>query len=139
MDFYNRLAAHVNEGNDFAATMGVRITKVEDGYVEGILEVTPAHKNPVGVVHGGCLTTLADTVTGVASYTALKKRNVCVTVNCSMNFLRAAKGETLTCVANLQRAGRALAVFDARLKDETDTLIATGCFTYFQTEIPIKV
>lgn len=137
MDFYNRLAAHINKGNDFAATMGVKITKVAEDCVEGELEIGSHHMNPVGVVHGGCLTTLADTVTGVASYTALKKRCVCVTVNCTMNFLRGATGTKLKCTAKPQRAGRAIAVFDATITDDQDKVVATGCFTYFQTDIPL--
>ncbi len=137
MDFYSKLARHVNVGKDFAATMGVRITKVEEGYAEGELDIVPRHMNPVGVVHGGCLTTLADTVTGVASYTAFEGRNINVTVNCTMNFLRGGRGTQLKCAAKLQRAGRSIAVFDATITDDQDKVVATGCFTYFHTELPV--
>ena len=51
----------------FSHRNNILITNLyDDGSVDGELTVTPESLNPHGIVHGGCLATLADTVAGHA-------------------------------------------------------------------------
>ena len=58
------ISSVVNQPHQFSYENGIYVTKVEPGRAEGVLEVGPDSINPHGMVHGGALATLADTVGG---------------------------------------------------------------------------
>jgi len=141
MDFYNKTpeereryytmaADRINRGDGYANLSHITITKLQDRYAEGELTVAPDTLNPRGIVHGGCLTTLADTVSGVAAHsTGL----TCVTLNCSINFLRPAQGEKIYCRARVEKSGRTIQVCQAVLTNDQGETVATGTFTFYAT------
>lgn len=119
-------------GDSFSAHNNIRITAVyTDGSAEGELTVTPQSLNPHGIVHGGCLATLADTVGGWAA-SASRFRN-CVTVNYAFNFLRPAKGTNrkIYCEAVPEKLGATLCVYRLTLTDDEGVEVANGNFTFF--------
>lgn len=114
----------------FSHRNNIRITNLyDDGSVDGELTVTPESLNPHGIVHGGCLATLADTVAGHAAHV----HGSCVTVNYAFNFLRPAKGtnKKIYCVATPEKVGRTLCVYHLELTDDEGVQVATGNFTFF--------
>ncbi len=119
----------VNERELFFGHNGMTITSVKDGRAEGDLEISPHSLNIHGFVHGGCLATLADTVSGCAVFSATRRR--CVTVNYNLNFLVPAYGSTIHCSATPQKIGRTLCVYDTVLTDDQDHLVASGTFTFY--------
>lgn len=95
-----------------------------------VLRLTPAlgAANPMGIIHGGALSTLCD----VAMYEAAKLAAAaeCVTVAQEMKFLRAASGDApLVVTADVLKSGRR-AVFCTAHVHQGDRLIAqsTGQF-----------
>lgn len=58
------------------------------GYARAVKDITAEDANPVGVAHGGCYFSLADTACGSAM---ASHGYYAVTVNASYNFLRSAK------------------------------------------------
>ena len=118
----------VNTPHQFSYENGVTVTHVEPGRAEGVLEVGPNSINPHGNVHGGALSTLADTVGGCC---ACSKGGVCVTASSSMEFLRPANGSMITCIATPKKLGRTLAVVQTDLFNDSEKLVATGTFTFF--------
>ena len=86
---------HYSNGGEpmFDKYNGISIVAAGDGWAEGELEVSRHSLNPHGIVHGGALAALADTVGGAATFAAYRRG--CVTVNYSMNFLRPAWGLSL--------------------------------------------
>ena len=139
MDFYNKtpeeLAAfytkamnRINKGDGYANLSHIVVTKLQDRYAEGELTITPETLNPRGIVHGGCLATLADTVSGVAAHsTGLG----CVTLNCTMNFLRPATGKKVYCRSRVEKTGRTIQVCQATLLNDQGETVATGTFTFY--------
>ena len=114
----------------------ISVTRLlKDGSAEGELEVGPESLNIYGVVHGGCLATLADTVGGCC---ACSKGGICVTASSTMEFLRPANGSAITCVATPKKLGRTLSVVQVELFNDNQTLVATGTFTFFMVEPPQK-
>lgn len=111
---------------------GIRVTKLELDYCEGELEITPECLNPLGIVHGGCLAALADTVGGMA---ALSRGKGTVTVSYGFNFLRPATGSRIKCVATPEKIGRTISVFRCVLTDDQDRLVASGQFTFNMIEL----
>ena len=125
----------VNTPHQFSYENGVTVTHVEPGRAEGVLEVGPNSINPHGNVHGGALSTLADTVGGCC---ACSKGGVCVTASSSMEFLRPANGSMITCIATPKKLGRTLAVVQTDLFNDSEKLVATGTFTFFVVEPPTE-
>ena len=88
MDSYSEfLYDRVNLHSGFAVHNGMKITHISKDRVVGEMPITPESLNPLGLVHGGCLAALADSVAGTAVYV---HGRVCVTLNCSFNYLRPA-------------------------------------------------
>lgn len=106
----------------------------EDGSAEGELQIHPESLNIYGIVHGGCLATLADTVGGSAVSAATGQYPV--TVNYAFNFLRPAKGtnQKIVCRATPEKLGRTLCVYHVSLTDDQGVEVANGNFTFFLTE-----
>ena len=128
MDSYSKLFERVNAPGEFAGVNHIRVTVIREDYAEGELTVGPDSLNPHGIVHGGCLSTLADTVGGVAASTRGGK---CVTLNNTMNYLAPATGAVIRCAARPQKVGRTVSVFDTVLTDEAGRTVATGTYTFY--------
>ena len=121
--------------NAFSDLLGLRITDYKEGYARVEMKIEAQHKNYMGSVHGGCIYTLADVVTGTAMATYGYRGT---TISGSINYLKAAvNSECLIGEARVQRHGKTIAVFEASVKNEKDELIATGIFTYFNLGIPL--
>ena len=127
--FYAQAAERVNQTDGYAKGSHVRITHIALGSAEGELEVCPEVLNPLGIVHGGCLTTLADTVAGCCACSA---GGDCVTSSCSLEYLRPARGD-LFCEATPKKLGRKLSVIQVVITDGESKTVATGTFTFFMT------
>lgn len=128
---YSELLERVNSGPYFGPVSGAKVTAIRGNVAEGELEIRTETKNPLGVVHGGALFTLADTVAGTAAYTTGRS---CVTLDSSMQFLAAAKGDKVFCVATPKKVGRTIVVYDIAITDSEERLVATGTFTFFAKE-----
>lgn len=72
---------HENSIIDF---LGVEIVPTDDGCARLELEVKPQHSNPYDILHGGVLTTMADTAMGAA---CLMRNKKVVTVSITLEFL----------------------------------------------------
>ena len=127
---YREMLDKVNSGPYFGPRSGAVVTAAGGGEAEGELILRPESRNPMGVVHGGALFTLADTVAGTAAFTT--GRN-CVTLDSSMQFLAAARGDKVRCVAKPKKAGRTIMVYEISITDSEERLVATGIFTFFAT------
>lgn len=130
MDSYNEaLLSRVDD--PFSHDNGIRLLSLDPDEVTGELLVTPACINPAGVVHGGALCTLADTVGGAAAF--LRYGKVCVTQCSTMNYLRGTKegNHSIVCKATPVKLGHRVAVYRVTLTDDTEKIVATGDFTFF--------
>lgn len=123
-----RILYHSNRPELFSTSSGIRITKVTPGRAEGELTISETSLNPHGYVHGGCLTTLADTVAGTA---VSSWGRPCVTVNCSMDFFAPAKGKKIFCSAVPQKVGKTICVYQCVLTNDGGEHIGNGNFTFF--------
>lgn len=131
-DFYSKLLARVNESGCFAPHNHIYVTELRDDHsASGVLEIQPSSLNPLGIVHGGALVTLADTVAGTAAYTTGK---TCVTLDCSMQYLSPGTGTRIHCTAVPKKLGRTVLVYDVSLTDDSGRPVASGTYTFFTVE-----
>ena len=127
-----RVPRQVNKPHQFSFENGILITHAEPELVRAELTVGENSYNPHGIVHGGLLTTLADTAAGCC---ACSKGGHCVTSNCTMEFLRPATGKKIYCVATPKKMGRSLSTIQVSLTNDDGVEVATGTFTFFMLDV----
>lgn len=120
----------VNRSGQFSYESGIRVTHVEPGLARGVLRAGPNSVNPHGMVHGGAMATLADTVGGCC---ACSTGDHCVTSSSTLEFLRPARGD-LFCEATPKKLGRQLSVIQIAITDARGKTVATGTFTFFMSK-----
>lgn len=108
----------------FAEANGVRLTAVSRGAVTGELDWAPERCTAGGVLHGGALVLLADTVGAVAAFLHLPEGASTATITSSTQFLGAVREGTVTAVATVEHAGRSVVHVHTRLSCG-DRLVAT--------------
>ncbi|MCW2993464.1 MAG: hypothetical protein JWQ18_959 [Conexibacter sp.] len=112
-------------------TLGIRVTEAEPGHV--VMESTPdaAHLNLGGMVHGGYLSTLMDSVTGYALHTTLKPGETPPHLAASYRFLTYGRPDvTLTTTGTVLKSGRTVGHVRAEIHDADGRLVATGETTH---------
>jgi uncharacterized protein (TIGR00369 family) len=111
-----------------ALLLGMRPRHVEQGEV--VFECTPDESvyNPLGVIHGGLVCTLADTVAGCAVHTTLEAGVAYTSIDITVNYLRPVTLESGTLVATgrVTKPGRRIALAAAEVHDEAGRLVATA-------------
>ena len=93
----------------FAELVGFQVFSESDGTGKGPLVVSERHLNPNGVVHGGALFTLVDTMMGASLMQRLDDGEICAALQISMNFLRLVVGGVVGCEARVVNKGRRFA------------------------------
>jgi uncharacterized protein (TIGR00369 family) len=119
----------------FNKFLGVRVVSLEPGRVE--MEI-PWRDELIGdpmkpALHGGVISTLADTAGGVAIWGALDNPVARVsTIDLRIDYLRPGRSEALLAEAVAVRVGRTVGVADVRIfhASARDALIATGKGVY---------
>lgn len=128
---YEALLRIVNDKERFSGKNSIQIREIREGFCTGEMENTPATQNTHGGIHGGALTTLADTVAGVA-VTSLGYS--CVTLSNTMEFLRVAAPGPVCCEGRVRKAGRSITVCETVITDSQGREIALGVFSYFMKQ-----
>ena len=135
MEEMNRpIPSVVNSPHQFSYENGIELTHVEPGLARGMLHAGPNSINPHGMIHGGAIATLADTVAGSC---ACSRGGRCVTCSATLEFLRPAQGD-LFCEATPKKLGQKLSVVQVTIRNAQEKAVATGTLTIFM-EAPQKV
>ena len=115
-------------GMDFASANGMKITKVDEGYVRVDMDVTKEHLNPINSIHGGVIFTIADSASGTAVFSMGGTRSTSIDAN--IHYLRPGINKThIYAEARVIKMGRNVAVAEVSVKDQDDTELAIGTFT----------
>ncbi len=130
MDNVEKIRAYLNENDQFCRHNGITLTHIEPGYAEAELVVTEAVLNGRGVVQGGAIFTLADfTFAGAANAAGAE----CVSLNCSISFIRPGLPPKLRAVARELHRGRRTGVYQVEVFDSENKLVATMTANGFPT------
>lgn len=105
----------------FATENGAVIEEVDDHYAKCSLKLDSRHRNAMGAVMGGVYFTLADFAFAVA---ANWQEVGTVSLNSSIAYLGAAKGDSLTAEAVCVKNGRTTSYYRIEVKDELGNLAA---------------
>ena len=110
----------------FDRTIGLQITSATADEVTATIEVTPALLQPYGLLHGGVLCSVVETLGSVGGAVWFGDRGNVVGVNNSTHFLRAVREGTLTAVARPVHRGGSQQLWRVEVRDDEDHLVATG-------------
>ncbi len=113
----------------YIAYNGIELTDYGDGFCKGRIKIEAHHKNLLGMVHGGCVFTLADSIAG---YTAMTQGTVVATANASINYLYpVADSDYLICEGRIIKNGKTVTVVRTELFDDNGRLLADGSFSCY--------
>ncbi|MDO5096114.1 MAG: PaaI family thioesterase [Peptostreptococcaceae bacterium] len=133
---YRKLADYFMANNAFARHIGIVVTDVGLGYAKGELEIKENYTNFSKGLHGAVYYALADTLAGIASKTHGKSS---VTLEGKMNFIRAAKEGKIHAVVEQINQGRATGVYEGRVYDKDDKLVASATYTFYMLDKDIII
>jgi uncharacterized protein (TIGR00369 family) len=111
-----------------ASVFGFRILEVDAGRVVFSCAPDESSYNPLGVVHGGLVCTLLDTVTGCAVHSTLDAGVAYTSIDLSVSYLRAVTVESGTLVATgiATKVGRRVGFAEGRVLDAHRREVATA-------------
>jgi uncharacterized protein (TIGR00369 family) len=113
------------------ATMDFESIEVAEGKVSFFFRPQEFHYNPIGMVHGGVMSTILDSAMGCTVHSALPAGVGYTSLELKVNFLRPVSLNTglLKCEGNLINLGQRTALVEAKLLDENQKLYAHGVST----------
>jgi 1,4-dihydroxy-2-naphthoyl-CoA hydrolase len=94
----------------FAVALGIELDAAAAGEVRGHLAWSPERCTAGGILHGGVLMALADSLGGICAYLNLPPGARTATISSSSVFLRGIQAGVVTAVARPLHAGRAVVV-----------------------------
>ena len=118
--------------NDNGATslLGLSLESLEKGRAVFSMRIKPRHKQLHGVVHGGVLATVADTVAAIAAYTTVPKGTQIATVEMKINFLEAVPGGKIKAEGRVLRTGRNFVVTECEIYKDDGKMAAKALLTF---------
>lgn len=104
-------------------TLGIEYLGGTAERAEGRFQVTESVRQPFGIVHGGALAALAETVCSAATYDAVSgKGMIAMGQSNQASFLRPVSSGNVHCVATARHSGRTTWIWDCELTDDNGRL-----------------
>lgn len=135
LDFLRAMIAGQFPPPPIAITLDFRLVEVDAG--RAVFACTPSefHYNPIGMVHGGLISTLCDSALGCAIQSMLPLGMAYTTLELHVNLTRALTRETgeIRCEANVLHSGRRMATAEAKVIDSKGKLYGhatTTCLVF---------
>lgn len=110
----------------FDEQLGLAITSASGDEVVATLVVGPTHLQPYGLVHGGVLCALVETVGSIGGALWFGDRGKVVGTANHTNFLRGVRDGCLTATATPIHRGRSQQLWNVDVTDEQGRLAAKG-------------
>ena len=116
-------------------TLGIRYTDIGEGMLEATMPVDARHHQPMRILHGGATAALAESVASAASAAALHGTGrYPVGVDLGISHVRGVGAGTLTARAEAVHLGRSTHLWQIRITDDQDRLVALAKLTLMVLE-----
>ncbi len=112
------------------SVLGLRTEEVRLDYARLRLPYRPDLIQPAGVVHGGAIATLIDTVVVPALASPYESFPQLLTIDLQIQFMAALRGEDAIAEGWIVKRGRSIAFCRAEVLAASGELVATGTLTY---------
>jgi len=111
--------------NTLMETLDITYIDVGEGFLTAKMPVTPKVHQPDGVLHGGAMVALAESVGSAACFVFLDTDNFMIRgLEISANHVRSLKNGDVFATATFIHKGRTTQVWDIKLKDKEERLIS---------------
>jgi 1,4-dihydroxy-2-naphthoyl-CoA hydrolase len=108
----------------FAVAVGITIDAAANDEVRGRLPWAPERCTTAGLMHGGAVMTLADSLGAVCAFLNLPEGASTSTVSSSTNFFRGVRDGEVRGIARPLHVGRTTIVVQTELRDANDKIVA---------------
>ena len=132
-----QLQAMINEV-PFVKLLGLEITAVEEGICHGRLPYSDHLAQYYGLVHGGVIASLADTMVYMAQTTLNGIPKNAVTTNLAVNYLSPARHEVLHARGRVIKNGKKIIYGEVSITSASGRLIAHATATYLRLEYDLR-
>lgn len=111
-------------------TLGIELVELREDYASGRLEVTDRVRQAVGIVHGGVLATLAESLASHATHRAVSGDGMLALGQSNQTtFLRPIAEGTIDARAHRRHAGKTTWIWDVDITDADGKLCAVSRIT----------
>jgi uncharacterized protein (TIGR00369 family) len=108
----------------FAAGAGIEVQSATPESVVGTMAWAPERCTAGGVLHGGALMTLADTIGALAAFMNLPPGASTATIESKTNLFRAVREGTITATATPLHVGRTTIAVQTEVRDDAGKLVS---------------
>ena len=108
----------------FSVALGVSLERATPDEVVGSLDWAPARCTAGGLLHGGALMALADSLGAICAFLNLPEGAGTATIESKTNFFRGVRAGSVTGVARPLHTGRSTIVVETRLADDDGRPVA---------------
>jgi uncharacterized protein (TIGR00369 family) len=108
----------------FALAIGIEIDEAGAERASGLLAWSPERCTAGGVMHGGAILSLADSVGAICAFLNLPDGAATTTVETKTNFFRAVRGGHIRATAKPLHVGRRFIAVQTTVQDDEERLVA---------------
>lgn len=109
--------------------VGFDVEVQPDNSVAIAMEVRPEHMNPMGFLHGGIMSTIADAAMGITFGRSLDSEQNFTTIELKVNFIRGVTQGKLVAKGRIVKRGTTIGFLDCEVHDQLGRLVATATST----------
>ena len=129
---------HMNSG--FDRLYGLEVTVAQDGFLEANVVVRDELLQPAGLVHGGVLAAMAESLASLGTAVAvMDDGKVAMGLSNLTSFLRPITAGTIHAQARAQHRGRTTWVWEVQISDDAGRLCAVTRMTIAVRDAPADV
>ena len=128
VDYLRAIASGAVPPPPIAKLLGMDVEAVDEGTVTFGLLPHESHYNPIGVVHGGIVCTMLDTVLGCAVHSTLEPGWGYTSIDLNVTYLRPITLATgrITATGTVVKGGRRVSFASGEVRDASGNVLATG-------------
>lgn len=115
--------------NTLSDWLGISFSEVRDDALVARMKIEQKHLQPMGIMHGGASCILAETVGSTAANFCVGSGKACVGLEININHLRPAQSGILTATATILHLGKTTQVWDIKIHNEQNKLVAVSRHT----------
>ena len=108
----------------FAEQLGLTLSTAEPSRVEGSMDWAPERCTTAGLLHGGALMSLADSVGAVCAFLNLPEGASTSTIESKTNLFRGVREGSVTAVATPLHVGRTTIAVQTEVRDGAGKLVS---------------
>lgn len=114
----------------FPSHLGIEVEELRRDYARMRLPYRPELEQPAGVLHGGAIASLIDTVVVPAIGSAYDEFRPFLTVDMQVRYLASIAGEDAVAEGWITKRGSSIVFCDAEVSTPSGAVVATGTLVY---------